>query len=1088
MGCGKAENEESDHMHSRQLLCSAISFFLIAPSLLASDRVALVVDRAVGADRAVALAEARLSTSTTGIAMVERNEIDHVLGEQRQSLSGLADASKAIVAGRLLNADLFAVVEGQADFGATGLVVFDASSGAILQDGSLTGTLGDAAVAAQIAQSIEAAIAKRRLGLSGLHTVGVLSVRNVDLPRSMDGVCGAVGLLLERSLVDDPEIVVLDRRRLGQVVRERSLPTTAPAANLSLSAITIDLEISRGGKEPTVRAQATLTRADGRPLGKADASAASGDAAGLAASLSERIRRLLDVKPVVSAPDPIGRAAEARQFLTEARFLDKHDDSAAALAAAESARAVDPESAPAMAELACAYAAMGKSLILVSYKLPSARQASADIGPAFEFAQRALDLLTENFDHADVRLGRESEWDHVGQLLADLCERAASERHLAAGADSTVGNFRSVYRTFLMRALMKWADDGRNDTYALEIFAAEFSARYRAALECAAPTMEQRSIDLCAVVSRWLDAWKAAGDAFQLRQGAGALNDALRFFVPDGYMIDAPQFGPADFNRLDAVLESMSSHPVPLVRLYGIWGRLWIADQTGHLKGDALAASFGSFAQIAEDDITRATGAGSLRRRVTDYKAAVDAIRYIPLPHAADFAARMQLAEFMLGRHDLADEVIRLAIDRAPADSGEARRQLDLSARIAAALSDPATQFVDGGRRERFAGDTNGLLQDQRARIEAKFPELAAPRVAPWSDARSLIRRKDFAGIDALTEPIVYNNVVYVVGIHLDPNKRTLELIAASLPDGKPKTLGSATLEGHTRWPANQFATGISVGDGWMCVGTKDAGAAAIPITGGDGFQLDEAHGLPSNHVTGVASFGGAIYIAMADGGYLARREIKSGAISILASSRRKQHASPFDDTLGFEMPTVLADPAGNGLLCLVGITPSDQEHQSRSGLWHFDPETGSFRQIQVVRGVYFMTRCRSSGDNRVSVESFGWQFAVDLKTSQATMVYATSNNPAIPGLDALTAPYQNLTGAFPPYVEFGGWLWSPNISLQRISPGNKAAQRLPALNGSPGDASYKSVVVANSRQLLISDDDTVWIATFADTDKTPSR
>jgi hypothetical protein len=29
---------------------------------------------------------------------------------------------------------------------------------------------------------------------------------------------------------------------------------------------------------------------------------------------------------------------------------------------------------------------------------------------------------------------------------------------------------------------------------------------------------------------------------------------------------------------------------------------------------------------------------------------------------------------------------------------------------------------------------------------------------------------------------------------------------------------------------------------------------------------------------------------------------------------------------------------------------------------------------------------------------------------------------------------------------------------------------------------------VANAHQLLISDDDTVWIATFADTGKTPSR
>jgi len=38
-----------------------------------------------------------------------------------------------------------------------------------------------------------------------LHTVGLLRVRNADLPRQFDSLCDTVGLLLERELTASPE-------------------------------------------------------------------------------------------------------------------------------------------------------------------------------------------------------------------------------------------------------------------------------------------------------------------------------------------------------------------------------------------------------------------------------------------------------------------------------------------------------------------------------------------------------------------------------------------------------------------------------------------------------------------------------------------------------------------------------------------------------------------------------------------------------------------------------------------------------------------------------------------------------------------
>ena len=57
-------------------------------------------------------------------------------------------------------------------------------------------------------------MAKSQRSSQDLHTVGLLSVRNADLPRLSDCICDSVRLLLERELTASPGIAVLERRRL----------------------------------------------------------------------------------------------------------------------------------------------------------------------------------------------------------------------------------------------------------------------------------------------------------------------------------------------------------------------------------------------------------------------------------------------------------------------------------------------------------------------------------------------------------------------------------------------------------------------------------------------------------------------------------------------------------------------------------------------------------------------------------------------------------------------------------------------------------------------------------------------------------
>src|SRR5690242_14126067 len=85
---------------------------LVVPcEIQAATRVALVVgSRSEGVRTALDLATARVS-AMPGIELLERAAIDRVLAEQKLTLAGLADAGQAITAGKLLSADVLAVVE-----------------------------------------------------------------------------------------------------------------------------------------------------------------------------------------------------------------------------------------------------------------------------------------------------------------------------------------------------------------------------------------------------------------------------------------------------------------------------------------------------------------------------------------------------------------------------------------------------------------------------------------------------------------------------------------------------------------------------------------------------------------------------------------------------------------------------------------------------------------------------------------------------------------------------------------------------------------------------------------------------------------
>ena len=274
------------------------------------------------------------------LQLLDRVEVDRVLKEHQLSLGGLEQADQAVKAGQLLHVDLFAVLEANQPNASAGktyaMVVFDAKSGARYADSALVAS-NDLTAASATAAAVRAAVVKRRQDPQNLHTVGLLAVRNDDLPLEFNDLCDSVGLLLERELTASPGIAVLERRRLEQVNKERSVAPDAEENRLLSSLQMIELDIGQDGAG--LRGTITLVGAGGKRGNKIAASVPTRDPAALAHLLAVKARQFLNV-PAGGVAD---RAAEAERFHGEYLLLLEHGDYLAAVHVLDAALALSPE-------------------------------------------------------------------------------------------------------------------------------------------------------------------------------------------------------------------------------------------------------------------------------------------------------------------------------------------------------------------------------------------------------------------------------------------------------------------------------------------------------------------------------------------------------------------------------------------------------------------------------------------------------------------------------------------------------------------------------------------------------------------------
>ena len=267
------------------------------------------------------------------------------------------------------------------------------------------------------------------------------------------------------------------------------------------------------------------------------------------------------------------------------------------------------------------------------------------------------------------------------------------------------------------------------------------------------------------------------------------------------------------------------------------------------------------------------------------------------------------------------------------------------------------------------------------------------------------------------------------------------------------------------------FARAACLSEDRYCLATAQ-GVFLFSLSSPTVERLSETNGLPSNDATALAWLGGTLYIGL--DGYLAAWQPAQAQARILASSRRKEKLTPFDDATPFYLRWMTTE--GPRLVFAVSQSVTN-------GLWSFDPSRQQFSLMQPLRLVEVPTLWAGrEPDGRVLFATESGLLAYDLARQRPEPIYVT--NPPfylVPELAGSAHPlgFDGLKGFGTPHCRLDGWLWF-SAPFRRHSPDWAQQELLPSLRPpyyfSPSECLQ---VLPGGRQALLGDQLGLWLVDF---------
>jgi len=1050
------------------------------------------------------LAEAKL-TDVPGLQVLERETINRVLTEQKLSLSGLVATDQVLTVGKLLAVDLFAILEAGLDKKeAAGLIVFDARTGVRLWDAALRPGNLDEVVAATVA-AIQKAHQKRR-AIDTLRAVCLLTVRNADLPRDLDGFCDSVGLLLERHLIASPDLALLERRRLEQVNKERNLPVDSPLGKLLASVVTIELEIGSSPDGKGLKCTALLSDGRGKSIGKTTAVVATRDAAALAQAVYKETAQALNAKAV---PAEGSRAQEADRFLREAEFFWDHKDPQRALPAAESAFALHPDDPSLRVALALGLLASANEVLD-----PGDKRGVGSIGhkvePAtlelsVELARRGSDRLLDTEAIAEVKL---SPTGNVHKMLAEnrlfyyLQKVGGVTEGVTPASREGIEAIRAN-RFQIQDLRFKRTLAGLKDKASFDKFSEQTNNALMSVLNPSIPAGEW--IASLQRLRLWADAARKFEDV-RASSSRSLLSRALfSYRYPRGKLTGS------ELAKLEKFWAELEEHPNLTIAVYARLGSMANALAFSNPSNEDRLLKVRAYRLFVQEQLTKGAKEHPVLR-LNLYLAAADGIdQLINLPGYAE--EKKELCEFMLARKELAPTVLQMT-----AFTFLARRQL-LDQRYAYDLLERGLNLLDGGEgRFLTYAETPMVLQIDRDRFRKDFLRMqadirqAAPSIGPapiiaWKKLDTLIDiRANKEGIVWIQRPVVHEGAVYTAAICFEgtPPKHYVQLLKLS-PDEGGKWEGrkveislpfqpwGGTKEKPFRLNVN-FGTAACVYQNRYYLGTNAHGIFAFPFDDGLPERITTTEGLPSDHVQALAGLGGRLFAYLGEGNkdsYVVAWDLKARKCEVLASSRRKDKRSPFDDNTPLVTSTLLTDPARDQILFPV-YSPFTQH--PLNGMWALDVKKDSFSRLFILHHTDISLagpNMRIEGDKLLMASTVG-PFTFDLVKKDQRLLYDKKVSLEVgPFRSALYSlgrmpeyhkRTENRFDARQPYLLADGWLWAA-VPFSRKSIDGVKQELLAPLR--PGQGWFQPTeclqMFHGERQLLVGDPFGLWVLTLPD-------
>ena len=983
-------------------------------------KVALVGSELVGkAAVAEALAEVDL-TRRDDVVVLERKAVDIVVREQRLVAGGFATTEDAVRIGQLLTADVFVHIEGVLDQEtAAAVVVFDAVTGVRLEDSVAVGSDVPSLAKALVAR-VDAALQKRRLPAGKVVAISVLSSRNVG---QSDSAAQSLGVLLEHRLLSAPAIVVVERKRLEHVNKERALPANTPTSALLSAPILIELDVTRGPDGKALQVAAFLSDPAGGDHGTIRIEGP--DVAAVASAL---------VPPILQAVHTTGNLAEqhpdleALRFFKLCRFWKAHGRPDLSLEAAEAASALNPGSP--LLETALINALFHAPGDLTgTARLTTLRNAARGMALRLQPTQPgASGPAAQQREHTLLEAD-----DTV--FFRGFGKRVAAARAQSAFAPAEEAAYAEFCRDW--RAQAPFSQKQAASAWDLLLFLSE-SYSYYYPDPAAAWTMFSENLQ------QWVDQ-RMESDMPHLRQ------PLLTAVVRAGDR--TAQSNPVDYPTRERIWSWMEAHDRPMIRLYGRCGRVVDAARQDKVEAANQAREF-------LQDICRTLRDPKLDNDLREacYQTALLAARRhgwhgrAPEQPLHDL---LPVFETMVERGDAHDELL-----------SHLKLLLDLSAK---AKADEALAAI-AGITEAHLAQPAGRAEPAHAQLQAFFDWVQAkrglakpapPLANPFAHTRQLTPQMAEGRFTGFQQPVTDHGVIYALTAFTGPNRLLLQQWTTnSLLASK---LGSAAL---TTTPnvvdaclTERQYVALVRGQG---VFVFDRNSTAVDV-------WNSQPGLPIAEAACIAALDQQLYLGT-ENGFLIRCSLTNRAeTTLLACSSRREVLSPFDNGDPVRIPFVYADAPRGRILFLASVQTGEgwagMSMTDLCGLWEYRPDTGKFRQL-----LPFQFRFRDLlWGKRVAPDQLIFElqeynhFVVryDLRTDAGEFFSMAPANigagafelhkrvPFAKNSDGVSTQERPVTGA-PPFLIRGDWLWTgkpwgrsslKTFQFQELAPLSAAAQ-----------------------------------------------